>query len=395
MSVAKPSLLFYCQHSVGVGHLVRSFSLATTLTADWRVLFLNGGRLPAGIAVPAGVELIQLQPLGADEAGNLVSHDESVGVEAALERRRRQILECFERFDPRVLVIELFPFGRKKFATEVLPVLERARERGRDGPLVLCSLRDMLVSRKEQGRYDERAAQLANRYFHAVLVHADPAFVRLEDTFRPATALTVPVHYTVFVVRDRRAPVPLPRERCALVSSGGGLTGRALFAAALEAQRVLWAAEALPMTLIAGPFLPKQEWRALESAGRTLPGLTLIRSVPDVGLEMQRMSVSASRCGYNTALDILYSGVPALVVPYGEGLEDEQAKRATRLAARGLVRVLAPEHLDGRTLAAEIRALSTFRPEVARVAANGASDTAEWIARHAQATSRAPVARGT
>jgi len=77
MSVAKPSLLFYCQHSVGVGHLVRSFSLATTLTADWRVLFLNGGRLPAGIAVPAGVELIQLQPLGADEAGNLVSHDES------------------------------------------------------------------------------------------------------------------------------------------------------------------------------------------------------------------------------------------------------------------------------------------------------------------------------
>jgi len=99
MSVAKPSLLFYCQHSVGVGHLVRSFSLATTLTADWRVLFLNGGRLPAGIAVPAGVELIQLQPLGADEAGNLVSHDESVGVEAALERRRRQILECFERFD--------------------------------------------------------------------------------------------------------------------------------------------------------------------------------------------------------------------------------------------------------------------------------------------------------
>ena len=47
----KSTLMLYCQHSVGVGHLIRSVSLAQALAEDWHVLFLNGGRLPAGIGL--------------------------------------------------------------------------------------------------------------------------------------------------------------------------------------------------------------------------------------------------------------------------------------------------------------------------------------------------------
>jgi predicted glycosyltransferase len=370
--------MLYCQHSVGVGHLIRSFSLAEALTADWRVLFLNGGRLPAGIASPAGVEIIQLQPLGADEVGNLVSHDESIDVERALHMRRDQILDCFETFDPRVIVVELFPFGRKKFADEILPLLDRAGE-GRDGPLILCSLRDVLVSRKDQERHDDRAAELVNRYFHGVLVHADPAFVRLEESFRPRRPLTVPVYYTGFVARERSQHGPVSRERRVLVSSGGGLTGRELFLSALETHQILWHEHSLPMTLIAGPFFGDEDWRTLQAASRSLPGLTLIRTVPDVGVAMEHVSASASRCGYNTTMDILYSGVSALVIPFGDGFEDEQMKRAARLEALGIVRVLDPARLDGPTLARGIRALETFRPDAARIQLGGAASTAARI----------------
>lgn len=374
--------MLYCQHSVGVGHLIRSFGLAQALAEDWRVLFLNGGRMPAGIALPSGVEIIQLQPLGAGDDGNLISHDESVNVEEAKLKRRQQILTCFDTFDPQVIVIELFPFGRKKFSDEILPLLHRAGARGRDGPLVLCSVRDVLVSRKDQELHDDRAAELINRHFHGVLVHSDPNFARLEQTFHPKQTLKVPVHYTGFVARERFRHVPQARERRALVSSGGGLTGPALFVAALEAHRILWREQELPMTLVAGPFLGEEDWRGLQAASSRLPGFTLLRTVPDVGVAMEQVSASASRCGYNTAMDILFSGVPALVVPFGEGHENEQMTRARRMESLGLLRVLDPARLDGETLANGIRALETFRPDLAQIQLGGAANTAEWINRH-------------
>lgn len=375
----KPALMFYCQHSVGVGHLIRSFSLAEALAEDWRVILLNGGRMPAGIDPPAGVEILQLQPLGADDDGELVSHTDGIAVEQAKQARRGQLLDCLAKCAPRVIVIELFPFGRKKFADEILALLDRAKAAGAQRPLVLCSLRDVLVSRKDQERHDERAAELVNRHFHGVLVHSDPAFVRLEDSFHARQPLEVPVYYTGFVTRTRPRRAAVARERRVLVSSGGGLTGRDLFRSALQAHRLLWRDANLPMTLIAGPFLADEDWRELTAAARELPGLTLLRTVPDVGAAMETVSISASRCGYNTTLDILYSGVPALVVPFGDGHEDEQRKRARRLEALGILRVLDPEQLDGPALARHICALETFKPDAARINLDGASNSARQV----------------
>jgi len=139
------------------------------------------------------------------------------------------------------------------------------------------------------------------------------------------------------------------------------------------------------MTLIAGPFLSEEDWHGLQVAGRNLPGFTLLRTVPDVGAVMEEVGASVSRCGYNTTLDILFSGVPALVVPFGEGHEDEQMKRARRLERLGLLRVLDPEGLDGQTLANGIRALETFRPDLARLELDGAENTVEWIDRRLRA----------
>ena len=68
-----------------------------------------------------------------------------------------------------------------------------------------------------------------------------------------------------------------------------------------------------------------------------------------------------SQGGYNTALEVVRSGVPGLIVPYATPEEDEQTRRARRLERLGAVRVLAPERL-ARTLAAELRRLLSFEP---------------------------------
>src|SRR6185369_15896664 len=111
----RPAILFYCQHSLGMGHLVRSMALAAGLAEQFRVVYLNGGPLPEGINLPSGMEIINLPPLGIDADGQLVSRDPSRTVAEARQIRRSMILETFHWLRPRIVLIELFPFGRKKF----------------------------------------------------------------------------------------------------------------------------------------------------------------------------------------------------------------------------------------------------------------------------------------
>ncbi len=105
------------------------------------------------------------------------------------------------------------------------------------------------------------------------------------------------------------------------------------------------------MTIVAGPFLPEPEWSALQASGVGVDGLTLHRSVPDLCALMCASTHSISQCGYNTAIDILVSGVAALVVPYATEKENEQTVRAERLAAMGRIGVLHERDLSAHALA--------------------------------------------
>lgn len=377
----KPGLLVYCQHSVGIGHLTRSFAIAAALTSRFRVTFLNGGPLPDGIPMPAGVEIIDLPPLGMTTDGHALVGREGVDdLAEARHRRRAAILQAFERIRPAVLLVELFPFGRKKFAFELLPLLKRARAR-HPVTLVVSSLRDILVaSRRDQQHHDDRAEWLCRRYFDAVLVHADPQLARLEDTFRPRRALSTPVHYTGLVVPQMRAtPVPRWSERPILVSAGGGIVGFPLFRCAILAHSMLDPHEAPPLRIIAGPFLPEGEWHELQGLAGTNPRITLERAVPDLIAEMRGAVVSLSQCGYNTALDIVRAGVPALVVPYGTEREDEQRNRAQRLAQLGVLRCLPESQLTPANLARELQQTPEFQPRANVLQLDGARVTADLL----------------
>jgi len=382
-----PTLLFYCQHSLGIGHLTRSFALARALQARFRVVFLNGGRLPQGMSVPSGVSCIHLPPLGMDDGHTLVSRDDGFDLASARAERRRLIERAVAGTRPTLLLVELFPFGRKKFADEILPMVRAAR---RQGAWVACSLRDILVDgRPDQQHHDDRASWLANRYFDAVLVHSDPAFARLEDSFRPRRPLRTPALHTGFVVPERVVDTRTVRGEHVIVSAGGGIVGEPLFRAALEAHRLT----GVPMQVVAGPFLPEPQWQALQQEAAGLPGVQLLRHVPDLAGAMRAARASISQCGYNTALDLVVSQVPALVVPYGTGAENEQRQRAAKLAALGAVQCLDAEALDGPRLAAALGELLRFQPRPAALALNGARRSAELLAQLVAGSSERPMER--
>jgi predicted glycosyltransferase len=388
-----PTLLFYCQHSLGIGHLTRSFALATALAQRFRVVFLNGGRLPPGVRVPSEIERIDLPPLGMDDGHTVVSRDAGLDVAAARAERRRLIDAAVVSSRPDVLLVELFPFGRKKFAAEILPMIRAARAQP-GGALVACSLRDILVdARPDQQHHDDRARWLTDRYFDAVLVHSDSAFARLETSFKPTRPMRTAVFHSGFVVPARELMASSVRGEHLLVSAGGGIVGDALFRCALAARALL--AQPLPMRIIAGPFLPEPHWQALQRQAEAMPGVELVRHVSDMVLEMRAARASLSQCGYNTALDLVVSGVPALVVPYQTATENEQSQRAERLAALGAMLQLGADTLCPDTLAAAIERLLAFKPQLAALALDGAERSASILAqlqsrqRHTQ-TQEAP-----
>jgi len=376
----RPAILFYCQHSLGMGHLVRSLALADRLSRRFRVMLLNGGRLPAAIRVPSNIQLVNLPPLGIDETNQLVSHDKRISVERALDRRQKMIRVAFDNLRPVAVLVELFPFGRKKFANEILPLLHAARAK-ETRALVVCSLRDILVSRSgNQQEHDDRAAAWANEFFDVVLIHSDPSFARFEESFHSSVPLQVPIKYTGFVVPTSAPTSTLEtKPKRIVVSAGGGIAGEPLLRLAIEAHEYLQKDPEIEMKVIAGPFLSEESWRALRVLARNRKQLRLVRQVPDLCGELSGAAVSISQAGYNTCLDVLRAKVPSILIPFAKEDEDEQRRRALRLQDLGAVKMIEQKDLTAEQLAAEIRRLMHSRLTTPALDLNGAENSAALI----------------
>ena len=385
----RPTVLHYCQHSVGLGHLVRSLAVAAALTRDFRVVLMSGGAVPAGLKVPPGVELVPLPAIGSSdgEGKALVSREPGLDLETVWGRRRSMLSSLLDELQPVAIVVELFPFGRRQFSPEITAFLERAR-RLASRPAVVSSVRDILVrgGATQQARDDEAAERL-NRYFDLVVVHADPRFARLEETFSPSVPVLPPVRYSGFVVPAgepstlSRWSAPGRRQPAqVVVSAGGGMTGGPLMRAAGEAHCRHLSKLGVTTRLITGPFLAAGEMAALGDLTASCPGLSVERFVPDLRAVLVAASVSVSRCGYNTSLDLLRTGVPALVVPYDEGSQTEQADRARRLTDLGAVRVLPARDLSADSLASAVVGLLSSTPTPVALDLSGAESTAAAVA---------------
>lgn len=370
----KAKILFYCQHSLGMGHLVRSFALAEELSTPFQVIFLNGGRLPERLQVPANIEIINLPPLGFDGNNQLVSLDENRTVDECQTIRERLILNIFKNEKPSAIIIELFPFGRKKFQNELLPLLKMAKGKAK----ILCSLRDILVGqRRDQARHEERAVTIANKFFDAILVHSDKDFARLEETFQPATPLQIPVYYTGFVAKTDVLDFSAKNKNQVIVSAGGGMVGENLLQTAIEAKDLL--PENIQLKLIAGAFLPEESFEKLQTSANQKSNIELTRFVPNLAQEMGNSAVSVSQCGYNTAMDILRSGVASVVVPFADNGDDEQMKRARRLEKMDVLQVLEKSELSPNSLAEAIKKAFDFEPKAGSLDLKGGENSARII----------------
>ena len=61
---------------------------------------------------------------------------------------------------------------------------------------------------------------------------------------------------------------------------------------------------------------------------------------------MRQADLSISMAGYNTTLNVLTTGVRAMLLPFTGNDDQEQTLRSERLEQLGVVRMIRPEDLD-------------------------------------------------
>ncbi len=331
-----PAVLFHVQHLLGIGHVMRASAVASAMAdAGLEVTVVSGG-FPVPGADFGRARVVTLPPMRAADATfkTLLTEGDVVVDDAFKAARTERLLALYREIRPRVVMMEMFPFGRRQCRFELLPLIEAARA---DRAWVISSVRDILVRKSKPGREAEMA-DIATRLFDRVLVHGDPTLVRFEDTMPPAAAVADRLAYTGLVVRRATSGSP-DGTGAVLVSAGGGRVGLPLFRAALAARPDTVLKDA-PWRLLVGHGVPQEDFETLcAEAARSAPAGTVVveRARPDFPALLAGCALSISQAGYNTIMDVMQARCPAVLVPFSEAEESEQPYRARLLADKDLV----------------------------------------------------------
>ncbi len=378
-------ILHYTQYVFGVGHLFRSMAIDRAL-APLTVDLVTGG---AGVPVPMP-DNVRHHPMPAirmdENYASVLAVDGEL--EATWREREALLLDLFRDLEPDVLLIEMFPFGRRVFARELLPLFECNRRRTRPAA-TLCSVRDILVEKKDQAKFERRVLEWLNPWFDGVLVHSDPDLIRLDLTFSRVADIACPVWYTGYVAEGSTLPdraaarkaLGLPPEGTViLASAGSGTIIRALLDPIMEASILLSGRLPHKLLMFTGPNAPLEERRRLEERGRAHPDATVREFTPRFPDHVLACDLSVSRGGYNTTMNLLACGARGLMHPYGH--DREQRMRLEALSALGHVGLLEDADLEPARLADIMeRALREERRPAARLRLRGDAGSAAIIRR--------------
>ncbi|MEP3049609.1 MAG: glycosyltransferase [Roseibium sp.] len=343
----------HVQHLLGTGHVVRAASIGKALAAKGvDVTLASGNKIPPTLDTDP-LNVIELPACKSPDATfkRIVTLDDEDIDDTWKSARVKASIQAFEASDYDLLLTETYPFGRRQLDFELTPLLEAAKARAKP-PLIATSIRDILVRKKELWK-EEWMADQAVRYYDRVLVHSDPDFVRLADSFPFADRVEPLVRYTGYVGAGERPEVEgTDGTDEVIISCGGGAVAESLLSAALEARPLSRRAEDTTWRVLIGHDISQDAYEIYKkSTGDSVIVERARKDFPDL---LKRARLSISQAGYNTALDILMAGVPAVFVPFAQANETEQSQRADALAAHGRAIVTSETDLTPERLAAAV-----------------------------------------
>jgi predicted glycosyltransferase len=370
-------VMFYVQHLLGIGHLVRASRIAAAFkAAGHEVTVVSGGCAVDGFP-QAGIAKVQLPAVRASDQGfsALVQEDGAAADGAFRQRRADQLIAAFDAINPECLLIEAFPFARRQMRFELSPLLDHvfAAEAGARA-MVVSSVRDIL--QPKGGERDLKTAELVQHYFDLVLVHGQD-LSGFEMTFSQAARIAGRLVSTGLV-----GPLPAdgysePGEQFdVVVSAGGGVVGQRVLETAIAAKPLTRFADGRWL-VVTGPNLDAAGFdRLSEAAGGDVE---LRRFDPQLAARFGHASVAVSQAGYNTVADVLSAGCASVLVPFEGEAEKEQLLRAEALAREGRAEIVRECELDAGRLAPAIDRAAAAAPALSPARLDGAAQSVRLV----------------
>lgn len=421
----KKRIVFFSQHLLGVGHHFRNLQIVRALAKSHEVYFVDGGREVHRIDIPS-VTTIHLPALFKDvESQRIVCEDPKFSLRKAQEKRRQILLEKIAQIQPDIFVIELFPFARTRLYKELIPAIQKARAINPEAK-VICSVREIIkkAPQKELARkkpphpetlffiprmiwyavsfwrkdeknkrlarlYYERVVPVLNRYFDYVLIHGDPRLFQLESFFPWIENIEIPIEYTGYVSEKLESPdsdtqrTIEKQEPYVLVSVGGGILGWDMITTAVQTWKILREngyIQNMKMVIFVGVFMKDAEYDAIKEMC-TEDFFFLSRFTNNFLQWMQGAELSISQAGYNTCMNVLETGVKAILVPIPAKTDLDQVPRAEKLSELGIADMIRSEELTLERMAnAILERLESPRMKH-NILLNGAERTEQLLSR--------------
>ncbi len=377
-------ILIYCQHVLGVGHFFRTLEIAKAMKEADVILVTGGDQVSAPL--PDHVRKVALPGLMMDSTfSTLHCVDPLRNLEDVKIERQKILLDLIKTENPDFFLVELYPFGRRAFEFELVPALNFIKTRPGTDCKVVCSLRDILVEKKNPIKYETRVIQALHTWFDAVLVHSDPQLIKLDATFSGMDRIKIPLVYTGFVtpvpdlekVRQIRENHGLNMGKKLITASlGGGNVGAPLLKAVVHACNDVLSGKDLLLKAYTGPYMEKQDQDYLKSFENDR--IRVETFTQDFVSLLGASDLSVSMAGYNTCMNIVAARVPALIRPFGQNRE--QWERAVKIAGFAPITILKDKDLEPLTLARMIEAAWVTIPSTGpKLNLDGATNTMKWM----------------
>ena len=320
--------------------------------------------------MPSRADCLTLPSIQKDGDGIYRSRRLSLTLQEVISLRARIIQGALEAFRPDVLVVDTEPRGAFR---ELDPALCWLRMQAHTHCVLgLRDVRDEPAAVKRAWHEASNDAAIRD-YYDQVWVYGDPLVVDVVREYGFSEEIAAKLRYTGYL--DQRARLQsvrpgddgprvlatLPPGRLMLCTVGGGQDGECLARAFIDAP--------LPDDayglVLAGPQMSADALDQLREHATHRPRMRVLRFLPEPGPLLERTERLVTMGGYNSTLEAISFGKPALIVPRVRP-RLEQWIRADRLKSLGLVDVLHPDDLSAEKLGEWLA--SDFRPRPAQSA---------------------------
>jgi predicted glycosyltransferase len=343
-------VLIYSHDTYGLGHLRRSLLIAEGLASSpdfGSTLIATGSPRTQAFSLPPGTDTVKLPAAVKTPLGGYQSRTLQLSIDDMVQLRAEILRTVARSYLPDLILVDHAPAG---MMGELHPLFDEFHL-WRPRPHLVLGLRDVIdEANRVRAEWDRLGAwPLLEEAYDRVLVYGDPAVPSTAEELGLPNRLpgrVIPVGYLGRSI-ERSADSSDPYF---LVTAGGGGDGHAVLRAYVSYLEGLPGPAPFRSVLVTGPLLSPGRQREVATrarhSGQAVDVIPFTESFEDL---LGGAAGVVSMAGYNTVMEILSAGVPALLVPR-ETPRLEQRIRAERLARVTDIEVCGAGRLDARRI---------------------------------------------